>query len=225
MLGGCSTKEVSVVLNMVNGPSSSDNVRLVGRMALTEKSSRHRRPVGLVQYLLLPLRRVSVSSRFCITICNPPYLSLPLLAWLSGTSRRSEPISHQHPDPDPSSLLQFCTSGKSTQNAFMFRPYKKLAKLSLKRVKLSCISCRCIKLASRSAMESASSANCGSSALIAGCEYPALLMLWPYPWASRSEERELGRRGVVGRDEGLGREDDLAIGPSMLFGIIAMRVE
>ena len=39
-------------------------------------------------------------------------------------------------------------------------------------------------------------------------------MLWPYPWASRSDERELGRRGVVGRDEGLGREEDRA--PSML---------
>lgn len=33
-------------------------------------------------------------------------------------------------------------------------------------------------------------------------------MPFPYPWASRNEERELGRRGVVGLDEGLGRVDD-----------------
>lgn len=32
------------------------------------------------------------------------------------------------------------TSGKSTQKAFIFKPYKKLAKLSLKRARLSCIS-------------------------------------------------------------------------------------
>lgn len=50
-------------------------------------------------------------------------------------------------------------SGKSTQKAFIFNPYRKLAKLSLNRVRLSCISCKCIKLASRSAIESASSAN------------------------------------------------------------------
>lgn len=54
----------------------------------------------------------------------------------------------------------------------MFMPYRKLAKLSLKRVKLSCISCRCMKLASKSAIESASSANCGSKALMAGWLYP-----------------------------------------------------
>lgn len=55
-------------------------------------------------------------------------------------------------------------SGKSTQKAFMFRPYRKAAKLSEKRASDSCISCRCMKLASRSAMLSLSSANCGSSA-------------------------------------------------------------
>ncbi len=32
------------------------------------------------------------------------------------------------------------TSGKSTQNAFMLSPYKKLANDSLKRAKLSCMS-------------------------------------------------------------------------------------
>ncbi|TKA71963.1 hypothetical protein B0A49_09940, partial [Cryomyces minteri] len=55
-------------------------------------------------------------------------------------------------------------SGKSTQNAFMFSPYKKPAKFSLKRDRLSCSSCKCMKLASRSAMLSDSSANAGSSA-------------------------------------------------------------
>ena len=54
------------------------------------------------------------------------------------------------------------TSGKSTQKAFMFMPYRKLAKLSLNRLKLSCISCKCMKLASRSAIESESSAKAGS---------------------------------------------------------------
>lgn len=65
-------------------------------------------------------------------------------------------------------------------------------------------------------MESASSANCGSNALIAGCVYPALLMLFPYPWASRRDERELGRRGVVGRDDGLGRDVDRDAEGSMM---------
>jgi len=54
------------------------------------------------------------------------------------------------------------TSGKSTQKAFMFSPYRKLAKLSLNRDKLSCMSCRCIKFASRSAMLSEISAKAGS---------------------------------------------------------------
>ena len=45
----------------------------------------------------------------------------------------------------------------------MFMPYKKLAKLSLNLLRLSCINCRCMKLASRSAMESDSSAKAGSS--------------------------------------------------------------
>jgi hypothetical protein len=54
------------------------------------------------------------------------------------------------------------TSGKSTQKAFIFRPYKKLAKLSPNRDKLSCMSCRCMKFASRSAILSESSAKAGS---------------------------------------------------------------
>lgn len=60
-------------------------------------------------------------------------------------------------------MYMYCrTSGKSTQKAFMFMPYKKLAKLSLNRLRLSCISCKCMKLASKSAIESESSAKAGS---------------------------------------------------------------
>jgi hypothetical protein len=55
------------------------------------------------------------------------------------------------------------TSGKSTQKAFIFMPYKNPAKLSLNRAKLSCMSCKCMKLASRSAIESDSSAKASSS--------------------------------------------------------------
>lgn len=51
---------------------------------------------------------------------------------------------------------------------------------------------------------------------MAGCVYPAFPMLFPYPWASRNEERELGRRGVVGLDEGLGREDDRGASMSVM---------
>jgi hypothetical protein len=91
------------------------------------------------------------------------------------------------------------TSGKSTQNAFMFKPYRKLAKFSLNLAKLSCISCRCIKLASRSAMESDSSANAGSNASSGASDAPPML---DFP-DSRKEEREEGRNGVVGRDVGL----------------------
>lgn len=45
----------------------------------------------------------------------------------------------------------------------MFSPYKKLAKFSLNLDKLSCINCRCMKFASRSAIESDNSAKAGSS--------------------------------------------------------------
>ena len=57
----------------------------------------------------------------------------------------------------------------------MFRPYRKLAKDSEKRERDSCMSWRCMKLASRSAMESARSAREGSRArsgedrLFVGC--------------------------------------------------------
>ena len=65
-------------------------------------------------------------------------------------------------EADRAMCMGWRTSGKSTQKAFMFMPYRKLAKLSLNRLKLSCISCKCMKLASRSAIESESSAKAGS---------------------------------------------------------------
>lgn len=93
------------------------------------------------------------------------------------------------------------TSGKSTQKAFMFMPYKKLAKLSLNLLKLSCINCRCMKLASRSAIESESSANAGSRDSRGKAEAedaPGVKV-----WLSRREVREEGRSGVEGREGGL----------------------
>ena len=85
----------------------------------------------------------------------------------------------------------------------MFNPYRKLAKLSLNLDRLSCISWRCMKFASRSAIESESSANAGSNICI-GEEDKPWGLLWP--WLSRRDVREPGRRGVVGREEGAGRE-------------------
>jgi hypothetical protein len=62
------------------------------------------------------------------------------------------------------------------------------------------MSCRCIKFASRSAIESVSSANCASSA---SSGKPPLCEGWyALFWELRREEREDGRRGVVGRDMG-----------------------
>ena len=90
-------------------------------------------------------------------------------------------------------------SGKSTQKAFMLRPYMKLAKLSLKRARDSCMSWKCIMLASRSAMASLSSAKAGSKAARGKA---AALPSPPAPLDradSRREEREEGRSGVVGR--------------------------
>lgn len=92
------------------------------------------------------------------------------------------------------------TSGKSTQKAFMFSPYRKLAKLSLNRERLSCISCKCMKFASRSAMESDSSAKAGS--IVSSGSVDDAPDLARKPWASRKEVRELGLRGVVGREDG-----------------------
>ena len=96
------------------------------------------------------------------------------------------------------------TSGKSTQKAFMFKPYKKLAKFSLNLDKLSCISCRCIKFASRSAIESDSSAKAGSRNCKGNSEEGLVL---PMPADSLKDVREAERNGVVGREGG--READL----------------
>ena len=98
------------------------------------------------------------------------------------------------------------TSGKSTQKAFMFMPYRKLAKLSLNRLRLSCMSCKCIRFASRSAIESDSSANAGSSDSRGKAEMPDLGV---NVWLSRNEVREVGRRGVEGREGGLIRDAEV----------------
>lgn len=82
----------------------------------------------------------------------------------------------------------------------MFSPYKKLAKLSLNRLRLSCISCRCIKFASRSAIESVNSANCGSNA--SSGKAPDCEELCALFCELRRDERDDGRRGVVGREIG-----------------------
>lgn len=96
------------------------------------------------------------------------------------------------------------TSGKSTQNALMFRPYRKPPKHSLKRLRLSFSNCRCMKLASRSAMLSLSSAKAGSSDA-RGSEVLPDSGPEGVVCEARREVREGGRRGVVGREcvEGL----------------------
>ena len=95
--------------------------------------------------------------------------------------------------------VETLTSGKSTQNAFIFNPYKKLAKFSLNLAKLSCINCKCMKLASKSAIESDNSAKAGSKDSRGASDAPPRLT---FP-DSRSDDLEDGRKGVVGRDIGL----------------------
>ena len=90
------------------------------------------------------------------------------------------------------------TSGKSTQKAFMFNPYMKAAKFSLNRAKLSCINCKCIIFASKSAIESDNSPKEGSNASRGTSLTPATLALDD----SRKDEREDARNGVVGRERG-----------------------
>ena len=98
----------------------------------------------------------------------------------------------------------------------MLSPYRKLAKFSLNLDRLSCISCRCMRLASRSAIESDNSAKAGSS------ESKGKLDEAPPPgvnvWLSRNDVRELGRSGVVGRERGRLREDKRLV---VLFSMIA----
>lgn len=104
------------------------------------------------------------------------------------------------------SRFKSATSWKSTQKAFMFMPYKKLAKLSLNLDKLSCINCRCMKFASRSAIESDSSAKAGSKDSRGNPEEASPVAK---PWESRNDVLELGRKGVVGRDDGRLRDCDV----------------
>lgn len=101
------------------------------------------------------------------------------------------------------------TSGKSTQKAPIFNPYKKLPKHSLNLPKLSFSNWRCMKFASKSAMESLNSANPGSRD--ARGNSPAAPVDAPrvpegVVWEARREVREGGRRGVVGREGMLGRD-------------------
>lgn len=93
---------------------------------------------------------------------------------------------------------------KSTQNAFIFNPYRKLAKLSLNLDKLSCMICMSPMLTSSVVIASESSANAGSSALRGKASSVGFELT--------REPREERRRGVGGRDggrePGLRWEDD-----------------
>lgn len=80
----------------------------------------------------------------------------------------------------------------------MFKPYKKLAKLSLNLARLSCINCKCMRFASKSAIESDNSAKAGSNDSRGACDAPIALDLPD----SLNDDRDKGRRGVVGRDVG-----------------------
>lgn len=81
----------------------------------------------------------------------------------------------------------------------MFRPYRNAAKLSENRARLSCINCKCMKFASRSAMPSESSPNasvkeCNGVDIGPDCPFCDCVC------DARSEPRDGGRNGVVGRD-------------------------
>jgi hypothetical protein len=64
------------------------------------------------------------------------------------------------------------------------------------------MSCKCMKLASRSARLSLSSANWGSRASRAVEAEGLVEWVYEADWELRREEREEGRRGVVGREMG-----------------------
>lgn len=91
-------------------------------------------------------------------------------------------------------------SGKSTQKALMFMPYRKAPKHSLKRFKLSCSNCRCIILASRSAIPSANSPKAGSSASRGRAVSVKALAWVGVVVEARRLVRDGGRSGVVGRE-------------------------
>lgn len=86
----------------------------------------------------------------------------------------------------------------------MFNPYRKLAKLSLNRDRLSCMSWKCIILASRSATASDSSAKAGSNVFRGNGSPPPTVRCAE----SRKDERDEGRSGVVGRETERVRELD-----------------
>jgi hypothetical protein len=99
-------------------------------------------------------------------------------------------------------------SGKSTQKALMFMPYRNAPKHSLKRFRLSWRSWRCIMFASRSAMPSASSPNAGSRASRGTAEEEKVEEVVGVVVEARRLVRECGRRGVVGREGRLLRVRD-----------------
>lgn len=171
-----------------------------------EKRNVQKRRVGIGVVLTLPPRqgrdavveRVSLARapervRDRCLRASPPSARRPQLDAPTAPNHRASASAPARRLPPPRQRRPAPTSGKSTQKAFMLRPYRNAAKLSLKRARLSCSSCRCIRLASRSAMPSASSANAGSSAA-SGAP------------ASCCEAREGGRSGVVGREGGRVRE-------------------
>lgn len=170
-LGGLSTKDVSVV-RKVASTSSTPDARRLGKLA-----------EGLREGWFCGRLNESGTGA-----CN--MVSVTTHACLRSFQHRHCAFSRRE------RILR--TSGKSTQKAFMFMPYRKPAKLSLNRARLSCMSCSCTKFCSRSAMASLSSANPSdrpSSAL----EDDAPRERWAL---SRRELREEGRRGVVGRERG-----------------------
>lgn len=85
---------------------------------------------------------------------------------------------------------------KSMQNAFIFSPYRKLAKLSLNLDRLSCMICISPISASSVAIASESSAKAGSSTFRGNKS-----SVEDFPCCEPREDR---RRGVAGRE--LGRE-------------------
>lgn len=82
---------------------------------------------------------------------------------------------------------------------FIFSPYRKDAKFSVNLERLSFMMLRFIMFPSRSERESESSAKDGSKASMGTFPPPRKLALPD----SRRDDREEGRRGVVGRDIGL----------------------
>lgn len=181
------------------------------------------RPLGWV------LPRDEAGTRDCreSEVENFLGVGLEVVAGLS-TKDKSVVMNVVSPSASPRSVLRdragcssFCfalrndsaigPSGKSTQKAFMFSPYKKLAKLSPKRARLSCMSWKCIMLASRSATASDNSAKAGSKVFRGKGSWPSTLR-----WAdSRKEDRDEGRRGVVGRDRELERARLVVSWPSL----------